>query len=201
MSYRPILETISDTQKKLTSWSDRQALRLSRVSSPLSTFLDPACGSGNFLIVSFREIKRLEFEAVKVLHRFDSPERSLLDDWKLDASKVSINQFYGIEIEEFPVEVARVSMWLMEHVMNVEFGTFFGATIPTIPLKDSAHIVCANASTIDWGGTVVPAEQLSYIMGNPPFIGEVYHEQKSRKRKKLWTLLHGVKNSGGSLTL
>ena len=164
-----ILETISDRQKKLTK---DQTDKLYAFQGKLAslTFLDPACGSGNFLIVSFREIKRLEFEAVKALHRFDSPDRSLLDDWKHDASKVSINQFYGIEIEEFPVEVARVSMWLMEHVMNVEFGTFFGATIPTIPLKDSAHIVCTNALTTDWG-TVVPAEQLSYIMGNPPFAG------------------------------
>lgn len=144
-----ILETICDTQKKLTKG---QTEKLNAFQGKLAslTFLDPACGSGNFLIVSFREIKRLEFEAVKVLHKFDSPDRSLLDDWKLEASKVSINQFYGIEIEEFPVEVARVSMWLMEHVMNVEFGKFFGATIPTIPLKDSAHIVCANALTTNW---------------------------------------------------
>lgn len=174
-----ILETISDTQKKLTK---DQTDKLYAFQGKLAslTFLDPACGSGNFLIVSFREIKRLEFEAVKALHMFDSPERSLLDDWKLDASKVSINQFYGIEIEEFPVEVARVSMWLMEHVMNVEFGTFFGSTIPTIPLKDSAHIVCANALTTDWT-TVVPADQLSYIMGNPPFVGAKVMNQKQKK--------------------
>ncbi len=174
-----ILETISETQKKLTK---DQTDKLYAFQGKLAslTFLDPACGSGNFLIVSFREIKRLEFEAVKALHRFDSPERSLLDDWKLDASKVSINQFYGIEIEEFPVEVARVSMWLMEHVMNVEFGTFFGATIPTIPLKDSAHILCANALMIDWS-TIVPVEQLSYIMGNPPFVGSKVMSEKQKK--------------------
>ena len=165
-----ILSGIKDTQKKLTK---EQTDKLYAFQGKLAslTFLDPACGSGNFLIVSFREIKRLEFEAVKALHKFDDThERSLLDDWKLEASKVTIDQFYGIEIEEFPVEVARVSMWLMEHVMNVEFGKFFGATIPTIPLKDAAHIVCANALTTDWA-TVVPVERLSYIMGNPPFIG------------------------------
>lgn len=128
-----ILGRIKETQKKLTK-DQNDKLRAFQEKIASLTFLDPACGSGNFLIVSFREIKRLEFEAVKVLHKFDSPDRSLLDDWKLEASKVSINQFYGIEIEEFPVEVARVSMWLMEHVMNVEFGKFFGATIPTIPL-------------------------------------------------------------------
>ena len=167
---RAILESIKDTQKKLTK---EQTDKLYAFQGKLAslTFLDPACGSGNFLIVSFREIKRLEFEAVKALHKFDDThERSLLDDWKLEASKVTIDQFYGIEIEEFPVEVARVSMWLMEHVMNVEFGKFFGATIPTIPLKDAAHIVCANALTTDWA-TVVPVERLSYIIGNPPFSG------------------------------
>lgn len=184
-----ILETISETQKKLTK---DQTDKLYDFQGKLAslTFLDPACGSGNFLIVSFREIKRLEFEAVKALHRFDSPDRSLLDDWKLDASKVSINQFYGIEIEEFPVEVARVSMWLMEHVMNVEFGTFFGATIPTIPLKDSAHIVCANALTTDWS-TVVPVEQLSYIMGNPPYVG--YQAMSSEQKELISTLFDGNK--------
>lgn len=187
-----ILETISDTQKKLTK---DQTDKLYAFQGKLAslTFLDPACGSGNFLIVSFREIKRLEFAAVKALHKFDSPDRSLLDDWKLDASKVSINQFYGIEIEEFPVEVARVSMWLMEHVMNVKFGTFFGATIPTIPLKDSAHIVCANALTTDWG-TVVPVEQLSYIMGNPPFIGAA--TMSKVQKKEVMDVFDGVKNSG-----
>lgn len=164
-----IVGTIKDTQKKLTK---NQSDKLYAFQEKLTklTFLDPACGSGNFLIVSYRELKGLEFETVKALHRFDDHGRSLWDDWKLEASKVSINQFYGIEIEEFPVEVARVSMWLMEHVMNVGFGKFFGATIPTIPLKDSAHIVCANALTNDWS-TVIPVDRLSYIMGNPPFSG------------------------------
>lgn len=187
-----ILETISETQKKLTK---DQTDKLYDFQGKLAslTFLDPACGSGNFLIVSFREIKRLEFEAVKALHRFDSPDRSLLNDWQFDASKVSINQFYGIEIEEFPVEVARVSMWLMEHVMNVEFGTFFGATIPTIPLKDSAHIVCANALTTNWT-TVVPDQHLSYIMGNPPFIGAA--TMSKVQKKEVMDVFDGVKNAG-----
>ena len=185
-----ILSGIKDTQKKLTK---EQTDKLYAFQGKLAslTFLDPACGSGNFLIVSFREIKRLEFEAVKALHKFDDThERSLLDDWKLEASKVTIDQFYGIEIEEFPVEVARVSMWLMEHVMNVEFGKFFGATIPTIPLKDAAHIVCANALTTDWA-TVVPVERLSYIMGNPPYVG--YQAMSSEQKELISTLFDGNK--------
>ena len=164
-----IVGSIKDTQKRLTKdQSDKLVAFQDKIAS--LNFLDAACGSGNFLIVSYRELKRLEFEAVKALHRFDDHGRSLWDDWKLEASKVSINQFYGIEIEEFPVEVARVSMWLMEHVMNIEFGKFFGATIPTIPLKDSANIVCANALTTDWE-SVFPVDSKCYLMGNPPFSG------------------------------
>ncbi len=167
-----ILGGIKDTQKKLTK-DQRAKLYAFQDKLATLTFLDPACGSGNFLIISYRELKKLEFETVKALHRFDDHGRSLWDDWKIESSKVSINQFYGIEIEEFPVEVARVSMWLMEHVMNVEFGKFFGATIPTIPLKDTAHIVCANALRIDWKD-VISQDRLNYIIGNPPFCGRRY---------------------------
>lgn len=184
-----ILGGIKETQKKLTK---DQSDKLYAYQDKLATltFLDPACGSGNFLIVSFRELKKLEFETVKALHRFDDHGRSLWDDWKLEASKVSINQFYGIEIEEFPVEVARVSMWLMEHVMNVEFGKFFGATIPTIPLKDSAHIVCANALTTNWED-IVSVDCLSYIMGNPPYVG--YQAMSNEQKKQISTLFEGNK--------
>jgi len=131
-------------------------------------FLDPACGCGNFLVVSYRELKELELQVVLAL-RAEEPVRTLALDVKL-LSKVNINQFYGIEIEEFPVEIARVSMWLMEHVMNVKFGKFLGCVIPSIPLHHSAKIVCANALTIPWENIVVP-DNLHYILGNPPFSG------------------------------
>lgn len=146
---------LSDFQQKLSSL----------------TFLDPACGSGNFLVVAYRELKKLELEAVKVI-KGSIVDRSMFDDWKGELSKVSISQFYGIEIEEFPVSIARVSMWLMEHVMNIEFGKSFGAVFPSIPLRDSAHIVCANALQTNWDD-VIPADRLSYIMGNPPFCGSL----------------------------
>lgn len=187
-----ILGGIKETQKKLTK---DQSDKLYAYQGKLATltFLDPACGSGNFLIVSFRELKKLEFETVKALHRFDDHGRSLWDDWKLEASKVSINQFYGIEIEEFPVEVARVSMWLMEHVMNVEFGKFFGASIPTIPLKDTAHIVCENALTFDWSA-VTDMKRLAYIMGNPPFIGRPSRTKQQKEDLAIWA--EDIKNGG-----
>lgn len=187
-----ILSSIKDTQKQLTkSQTDKLYAFQAKLAS--LTFLDPACGSGNFLIIAYREIKRLEFETVKALHKFDTPDRSLLDDWKKTVSRVSIDQFYGIELEEFPVEIARVSMWLMEHVMNVEFGTYFGATVPTIPLKDSAHIVCTNALTTDWSD-VVPVEKLSFIMGNPPFIGAA--TMTKVQKQEVLNVFKGTKNAG-----
>ena len=132
---------------------------------------DPACGCGNFLVVSYRELKTLELQAVEaILKTEDNRDRSVFMDWVKDYSKVSINQFYGIEIEEFPVDIARVSMWLMEHVMNCRFGKLLGTVIPSIPLKTGAQIVCANALRTDWK-TIFPVQELSYIIGNPPFGG------------------------------
>ncbi len=131
-------------------------------------FLDPACGCGNFLIVAYRELKELELKAILALRSEKGIQESWLNVSLL--SKVQINQFYGIELEEFPVEVARVSMWLMEHVMNMRFGKALGCFFPSIPLHHSANIVCANALTTPWEDVVEP-EKLNYIFGNPPFAG------------------------------
>lgn len=133
--------------------------------------LDPAAGCGNFLVIAFRELKQLELSiVVELLNIEEKTERSVFMDWTNEYSKVSINQFYGIEIEEFPVDIARVSMWLMEHVMNRKFGLKLGAVIPSIPLKNSAHIFCANALNIDWD-KIIPIKDLNFVFGNPPFGG------------------------------
>lgn len=135
------------------------------------TCLDPAAGCGNFLVITFRELKTLELEIVTLLLNLEGKkERSVFMDWTAEYSKVSINQFYGIEIEEFPVDIARVSMWLMEHVMNKRFGEKLGAVIPSIPLRNSAHIINANSLVIDWR-SLVPLDRLTFIFGNPPFCG------------------------------
>lgn len=157
--------------------------RLEEFQNKLATIrvVDPACGCGNFLVVSYRELKMLELQAVDaILKTEDNRDRSVFMDWKKDYSKVSINQFYGIELEEFPADIARVSMWLMEHVMNCRFGELLGTVIPSIPLRAGAEIVCANALTTDWA-TVFPVENLSYVIGNPPFGGArtMTKEQKS----------------------
>ena len=129
-------------------------------------FFDPACGCGNFLIITYRELRRLEIEVLKELH---PSGQGILDVAML--SKLDVDQFYGIEIDEFPSQIARVALWLMDHVMNVELGYAFGQAITRLPLTKSANIVNSNALRIDWK-TVIAPEECSYILGNPPFIGK-----------------------------
>lgn len=154
-------------------------------------FLDPACGCGNFLIVSYRELRELELRVLLALKE-ETPAKSLWMDVQL-LSAVTIEQFYGIEIEEFPVDVARVSLWLMEHVMNVKMGKTFGQAIPSIPLKHAANIVCANALTTPWEEVVKP-EKLNYILGNPPFSGARMMDQV--QKKQLLAVFHNSHGAG-----
>jgi len=128
-------------------------------------FLDPACGCGNFLIVTYTKLRELEHEILKM--KIDTSQRVF------DVSpmlRVSIEQFYGIEYEEFPCQIAQVGMWLAEHQMNMRLWDDFGDTYIRLPLTHSATIIHGNALRIDWED-VVPKEELSYILGNPPFLG------------------------------
>lgn len=151
-------------------------------------FLDPACGCGNFLVIAYRELRQLELEVIRQL---ESTGQMFLDISEL--CKVSVDQFYGIEIEEFPAQIAQVAMWLMDHQMNIEVGRHFGRYFARIPLKSSATIVCANALRIDWE-SVVPKEKLSYIMGNPPFSGA--RHMGAEQKADLLRVFESVKNAG-----
>lgn len=124
------------------------------------TFLDPACGCGNFLIVAYRELRLLELALIEQLQKDDA---QLVMDVAL-LIRCEVSQFYGIEIEEFPAQIARVAMWLVDHQMNMEVSRRFGMHYARIPLVKSAHIENANALQIDWSVT-------DFILGNPPFIG------------------------------
>lgn len=181
-----ILEAKSNKKKRLLEFQEKLAS---------IKCLDPACGCGNFLVIAYRELKTLELKSVEALLELGGQrDRSVLADWTEDYSRVSINQFYGIELEPFPVEVARVSMWLMEHVMNQKFGLLLGQVIPSIPLKHTAHIVCGNALTCDWE-SVVPASELTYIFGNPPFVGRPSRTPEQRQEvEKLTCGITGAKN-------
>ncbi len=129
-------------------------------------FLDPACGCGNFLIIAYRELRLLELEMLKL--RYGSINATLPIDVKL--IKVRPEQFYGIEIEEFPARIAQTAIWLMDHQMNELASTAFGRNYVRLPLTDGAKIVIGNALTTDWSD-IIRKQELSYILGNPPFSG------------------------------
>lgn len=128
-------------------------------------FLDPACGCGNFLIITYRELRRLELAILQ--EQSHGNMHSLIGIEPL----IRLDCFHGIEIEEWPVRIAEVAMWLTQHQMNREFAKQFGHEPDLLPLKTAAHIVQANALRTDWQ-EIVPMEKLNYIMGNPPFIGK-----------------------------
>lgn len=172
------LKKLQDFQNKLTS----------------IVCLDPAAGCGNFLIVAYRELKQLELQTVEAMLSFEKvKDQSLfMADWAEKYSKVSIDQFYGIEIEEFPVDIARVSMWLMEHVMNRRFGERLGTVIPSIPLRSSAHIVCQNALKMDWN-QFVQTDKTVYLISNPPFSGA--RSMTEAQKADLIEVVGNVKNN------
>ncbi len=150
-------------------------------------FLDPACGCGNFLIITYREIRILELAVIKELL---GGERILDVDTYV---KVNVNQFYGIEIEEFPSKIAQVAMWLMDHQMNMLVRDMFGEYYVRIPLRASPSIICANSLRTDWE-SVVPKNELSYILGNPPFVGFTY--MSVQQKEDMSFIFEDLKNTG-----
>lgn len=138
------------------------------------TFLDPACGCGNFLVIAYRELRLLELE---VLRASRDPNQPVLDVSELIF--LDVDQFYGIEIEDFPSQIAQVALWLMDHQMNLKVSEEFGQYFARIPLSSSANIVCDNALRLDWN-QVIPADKLSYILGNPPFLGKNYQSKEQK---------------------
>jgi len=137
-------------------------------------FLDPACGCGNFLVISYRELRLQEIELLKLLHgtQQDLPIQTL--------SLIDVDAFYGIEISEWPARIAEVAMWLMDHQMNIRLSEAFGQLFVRLPLKKSPTIVCGNALRLDWK-KILPPEKCSYVQGNPPFGGKQFGnaEQKT----------------------
>ena len=150
-------------------------------------FLDPACGCGNFLAISYRELRLLELEVLKLLQ--DGTQLAMnLDDLVF----VSLDQFYGIEIDEWPCRIAEVAMWLMEHQMNLKLSEMLGQYFVRLPLGKTANITNANALRIDWNSLC--DEQFNFIFGNPPFIGK--HFQNLEQKKDMELVFDGVKGAG-----
>ena len=129
---------------------------------------DPACGSGNFLIIAYKELRRLETELLK---RWQKVEQGKTGQVLQAYSVIKLSQFYGIELDDFAHEVAILSLWLAEHQMNVEFKTEFGESVASLPLKKSATISCGNALMVEWSEFCGKGESAEvFLMGNPPYV-------------------------------
>ncbi|UDM80950.1 class I SAM-dependent DNA methyltransferase [Vagococcus fluvialis] len=142
-------------------------------------FLDPACGSGNFLIIVYKEIRRLEIEILVLIQNIENMDL-------IPISRVSLDQFSGIELDDFAHEVARLSLWIAEHQMNEEMvAKIPSVNVALLPLKDAGNIVNGDALKIDWN-TVVPYDKSDevYVIGNPPYIGAKKQNPKQKEDLK-----------------
>jgi hypothetical protein len=149
------------------------------------TFMDPACGCGNFLIITYRELRLLEIDLLRELN----PKGQLNLD-ALILSRIDVDQFYGIEYAEFPARIAETAMWMMDHIMNAQLSLIFGQVFLRIPLRKSPSITHGDALELDWA-TLLPPAQCSYIIGNPPFIGQSYQSKDQRKQMRRLTNPNG----------
>ena len=177
--------------KRLKSRKDsRRRADLQRFQNKLGKlrFFDPACGCGNFLIIAYRELRLLELEVIRELRA----AAGTLGQEELDAatlSLINVDQFYGIELSEFPARIAETAMWMMDHIMNNRLSLEFGQTYARIPLETSPHIEVGNALDMDWQ-TFLPAETCSYVFGNPPFVG---HQWRTKPQQQDMANIWGKK--------
>ena len=152
---------------------------------------DPACGCGNFLIIAYRELRTLEIDVLREIASRASATQLALSV----QSVVDVDQFYGIEIGEFPARIAATALWMMDHIMNSRLSLEFGQTYARIPIEKSPHIRNADALEIDWTD-VLPPDECSYVFGNPPFGGAKFQSREQRAQARRVAALGG---SGGTL--
>ncbi|MBZ4194578.1 MAG: class I SAM-dependent DNA methyltransferase, partial [Candidatus Contendobacter sp.] len=151
--------------------------------------LDPACGCGNFLVVAYRELRLLELAVLRNLHRTRASDF-------LDVSQlvlVDVDQFYGIELAEFPAQIAQVALWLTDHQMNLRVSEEFGQYFIRLPLKKAPNIVHGNALTLDWRTLIKPAD-ITVIVGNPPFVGAKF--MSAAQRIEVTAIFSDTRNAG-----
>lgn len=147
---------------------------------------DPACGSGNFLVIAYKELRRLEHAILDRLADLNKTQHALFTN-----SRINIENFYGIEIDDFAVEVAILSMWIAKHQMNAEFAEKFGINIPLIPLKETGNIVAGNAARLDWN-KVCPNNGTDeiYLISNPPYGGS---KKQTKEQKEDYEFVFGAR--------
>ena len=168
---------IIDSNLKLKTKQDKLKDLLHRIQN--IKIFDPACGSGNFLIIAYKELRILE---MKIFEELDD----------IPFSKIKLSNFYGIEIDDFAAEIAKLALWLAEHQMNIESFKLFDKTNPTLPLKEAGRIVIGNACRLNWE-TVCPKNQSEeiYILGNPPYLGS--RNQEAIHKKDMIQVLGNIK--------
>jgi hypothetical protein len=187
------LDDLRTEFKRLTERRDsgrRKALEAFHTKLSTLRFFDPACGCGNFLIISYRELRLLEIDLLKTLRR---DGQLALDVSRM--SQIDVDQFYGIELGEFPARIAEVALYMMDHIMNNKLSVEFGENYARFPLTKSPHIKQADALEIDWQDLIAPSD-CSYVLGNPPFGGAKYQSDKQREQVRRIAQLGG---SGGTL--
>lgn len=185
-NFQAIVDKINENEDKDITERTRRENRaayekeLSTLHQRLSKikFFDPACGSGNFLIITYKELRRLEIRLLKAL-------RELRQDGKIDffeTSKISLNQFYGIELDDFAHEVARLSLWIAEYQMNLEALNEINLQSAFLPLRDAGNITQGNALRLDWDKVVphTPTDEI-YLIGNPPYIGSSLQSKEQKE--------------------
>lgn len=178
-------ETAKGSVKKLNSLLSRlQNIKI----------FDPACGSGNFLIIAYKELRRVEIAILTEIQTLKGTAGSgSLDFGSNYHSVISLNNFYGIEIDDFAYEIAKLALWLAEHQMNREFYNTFGSTTPTLPLTDAGQITCGNATRLEWENVCPKNENDEiYILGNPPYLG--YAMQSSEQKDDMAYVFKSLDN-------
>ena len=170
----------------------RQKNKLAEFHQKLRTlrFLDPACGCGNFLVITYRELRLLELELLRASDGFSKNKTGAFMDVQT-LINVDVDQFYGIEIEEFPAQIAQVALWLTDHQMNMKISEEFGQYFARIPLKATPQIIHGNALQVDWAGE---KPRFNYIFGNPPFLGK--SNQSAAQKADMALVCDGIKNAG-----
>ena len=158
------------------------------------TFFDPACGCGNFLIIAYRELRLLEIEVIREIRGATAANTQTVLDaaWQ---SVVDVDQFYGIELGEFPARIAETALWMMDHIMNNRLSLEFGQTFVRIPLEKSPHIVHGDALEAEWSELLPPGD-CSFVLGNPPFVGAKYQTADQRDQVRG---IAALSKSGGTL--
>lgn len=167
------------------AWDNKKELKKLQQDLAKIKIFDPACGCGNFLVVAYRHLRQLELELMVRIKYFEDSQ----DFFQLDGSmglSISLNQLYGIEIVEWPSQVARMALFLTDHQENLKLESVTGVTHNRFPLEDSANITNGNALNLDWNSILTP-DEFTYILGNPPFLGHISRsKEQTEELKTVW---------------